>query len=179
MSKSPEYSARALDCDIDPVAIKLREKDQIELDMAGMTLRNSLAATKWTGSALYFGKDTEDVTAYLGMEYTEDSPVCWGIPWFLTDGRIFERHAKSFTQAAKKWLNWHFQFVHLLTNNVYAKHTGAIKWLRMLGFTVDTSKTWMCNGYPSYHFWQYSHALPPTWHLGTSTIEEKTDNVSR
>ena len=154
------FLARPTDDSRDPCSLDLRPKDRLELKMVGMTLSQTLKATDHGAGALYLNNDPTDVTAYYGLEVVPGDLITYGIPWFLTDGRVFQAHAKSFTRAARAWVNHYLNHYHLLTNCVHASHDHAIRWLKLVGFNVNPEITEV-GGEPTHVFWKFSNTVAP------------------
>jgi len=156
------FAARTPDDSIDPkTSIALQPYDLIELSLSNMTLAEAVRFSDNTG-VLYLNDDPSDVTGYYGLEVEHGSPVSYGIPWLLSDGRVFKEFPKAATTAALQWVHMCLERVHLLTNVVHQDHKVAIRWLQALGFSIDLDNPILINGEPVCVFWQYSTYIAPT-----------------
>lgn len=156
------FLARNIDPALDPAPdLVLAPMDQRELALSGLSLSENIKACSGHVGALYLSNDPADVTGYYGIEYALSDPVTYGIPWLLTDGRIFEQFPKSATRAAKAWVEYQLSLVHLLFNVVHQDHTRTIKWLEALGFTIGYNNPTEIKGEFVLTFWQYSKTLAP------------------
>ena len=113
-------------------------------------VKQSIMASKFTWSIT--DRQTKKVVAIYGLsEAQEDTRI--GIPWSLY-GVGINRVAKSVTGVLKAYSDRLLKEYLLFHNIVYSGNTSAIRWLGLLGYTVNTSEAIDHNGEKFYHFYK-------------------------
>lgn len=103
---------------------------------------------------------------YLRAAIVEDGKVAalWGLaastilstkarPWCLTSNAI-EGHTKDFLKQSRHEVRHMLEAYPHLSNFVDARYTGAVKWLRWLGFTITETRELGPEGVPFHLFEQ-------------------------
>ncbi len=120
--------------------MELRDSDKAELQAAtGLdwreALRKSIDYSWLTWVVIHQGK----VEAVFGLgEWQSPSQVRIGIPWFLATDK-FREFAYPFVRQSRRVIREMLQSATVLLNYVDSRHEEAIRWLRWLGFTVNTA----------------------------------------
>jgi len=104
-------------------------------------------------------EDTEAIIAIMGIaEKVGYDNVLTGVPWVLGTEKfhaINSRGTRSFLNLAQVWFErWRHQYKQL-ENFVATKNTKSIRWLKWLGFIVDTDNKWYLidKGIPFFRFY--------------------------
>jgi GNAT superfamily N-acetyltransferase len=127
-------------------AIRLRPGDAREVAAMGLTplaaFEHSMSRSLWAEAYVIDG----EVAAIVGLAV--DSILAGiGAPWLLT-GRPVDRHPKLFLQQTRRGLARMSAEFPVLVNQVHAEYTGAIRWLRWLGFEIGPAKPYGPKGEP-------------------------------
>lgn len=130
--------------DIDKIEqLELREVDKEEL-IAGTgkqpkeALLDSIFHSKFTWVLVY---DDEIVAVFGISEANNYDGSVFGIPWFLASDRVNKERTKYFLKASKKFVKTILpRYYPSFANFVCSTNTKSIKWLRWLGFTVESDK---------------------------------------
>ncbi len=62
-----------------------------------------------------------------------------GAPWFLGSEAINSTHIKQFLRESSNWIEVLGEGYQLLENYVYAENQAHLKWLRRMGFEINSS----------------------------------------
>lgn len=75
-----------------------------------------------------------------------------GIPWLLCSEEIFRIHARAFIKECRLWVNELTRDYHLSMNYVATTDTDAHRWLKWVGFKIDSERVIINNGREFYPF---------------------------
>ena len=126
------------------MATKLRVKDLEELEAAYLTPRRALwrgfRRSLWTRTAFVDG----EIAAIWGLNAPSAIGFV-GVPWLLTAPAL-ERAAFAFIREAKKEVARMLEQYPTLDNYVLASYQGAIRFLKIMGFTLEEPEAIGRNG---------------------------------
>lgn len=156
---SPSVCGLAFDWEADHIARYLRAEDKRELEAIGLV--EPLAAIKdclrrsGVGSMVYRLPARVmpwEPVAMFGCAPVEGMPHL-GRPWLIGTQRMGERgiHVLRFAERFLSAIQRHYP---VLENYVYAENTGAIRFIKRLGFTVDSAEPWGPLEKPFCRFWR-------------------------
>lgn len=93
----------------------------------------------------------EQDTVYAMFGVTDG--ITFGCPWMLTSNK-FHKVAKPFAQQSIRWFSLMTKDYAYLQNLVSHNNRVAHRWLRHLGFTIETSQPEIYGGVTFYRFWR-------------------------
>lgn len=120
-------------------AIDLRPGDLREIEALGMTrdeaLQGCLDRSLWAEAYLVDG----EVAALMGVILPSLLGAEPAVAWLMT-GRPVDRCRKDFLRITRARVREMLEQHGTLTCNVHAEYTGAIRWLRWLGFAIAPAR---------------------------------------
>ena len=135
------------------VAARLRHQDRLEVLYSHHLSGEDAVMLSWHQAAICRCIDGDDGAA-VGI----CGVTAGGIVWLLaTDGLLATAsHRRQFLRGGRQWISELLasgRFPHL-ENWALASNAGALRWLRWLGFTVDTPEPLGRSAQLFCHFWR-------------------------
>ena len=119
------------------LASRLRPADEAEVRALGErpyeALRTSIVRGLWADAYLVDG----EVAAIVGLGLSSFLGG-HGVPWLLTSPLV-DRHRKTFLRCSRATLARMLAETPRLENRVHAGNAQTIRWLRWLGFSLETA----------------------------------------
>jgi hypothetical protein len=139
---------RAEDAHCQELAPRMRVEDRAEVwASAGLdpleALRVSVKASAVAYAALFDG----EVAALFGVSPAGSVLGTAGVVWALT-GDLVERHPRAFLRYSEPVLAHLLEHYPLLMNMVDDRYSGALRWVKWLGFTVGPPEPFGRQGRP-------------------------------
>ena len=136
---------------------EMREMDYRETSAStGLSSPHNILATAVTTSDYtWVIHNDADIVGIFGVSrYLNRAPV--GIPWLIGSTRMFDIMTPTqYTRIAKRVINRFLIQYPSLANLVMAEYTSAVRWLQLLGFTIDKSNPVILSDKQFYLFYKY------------------------
>jgi len=144
--------------DDDLTNFEIREMDYQETSAStGLTSPHDILTTavKASDYTWVIYDDDDDIVGIFGVSrYLNREPV--GIPWLIGSTRMFNVMTPAqYTRIAKRVIDQFLIQYPVLCNLVLAEYTSAVRWLQLLGFTVDKSNPIILTDKQFYLFYKY------------------------
>jgi hypothetical protein len=145
------WAREAVPDDAAMLAPLLRTADRIEVERAAgdveAALRDGIQRSRL--AAMFF--DGDEPLCVMGIVDTHFLQPGIGSPWLIGTVAL-SGHKKAFLRETRRWFAEIRKPYSLLFNYVDAEYSGAIRWLRWLGFTVFEPEPFGVQGKPFCRF---------------------------
>lgn len=132
------------------LAEKLRDDDRREIDCAGLPVMKAIWRSYRHGIIRRTAFVDNEIAAMFGLSSTVLLGNS-GNPWLLTTAQV-EKVPVSFVKEGRKCVQEMLDVYPVLFSYVDAKYARAIKFLKLLGFTVGRPEPFGVNGAPFCRF---------------------------
>ena len=123
-------------------SLDLRQQDKDEVRASsGLDSEGALALSLEAQSECYVMVHEGEVFGVIGLSITEVTGEPVGVPWLLATDEIIN-HQFSLCRKARETIGRWYAELGVLANLVDSRNSVAIKWLKWLGFHVETQETY-------------------------------------
>lgn len=130
--------------------IELREGWAI----SGMDYRDTLALSISLSQPqdLWVSTVGGEVSGIFGITLFEEGEM--GVPWFVSNTKTFatRTNQKLFLRYSRDFIEWMEYRCTYMVNVISTENTKSIRWLRWLGFEIDTTNTFSYDHDPALQF---------------------------
>lgn len=157
----------AVRCEVVPARIEhvyalaatLRDDDRDEIEAAGLDVRRTLRESFRDSILRYTALVDGEIAAMWGLGGSMIAEV--GYPWLLT-APPSERLPQTYVKLAARNVAMMQSYRPRLENHVAARYQRAIRFVKLLGFTVEPAAPYGAKGALFHRFWKGSpaHVMP-------------------